>query len=655
MEISGIELEHITAKLNNNLAGYYVNNVYLLNPNAALIRLHHSEKPDAQIVLSTSKGIWLTRYELPRTSGGIASKIRKEIPRSKFQKVTQPKGERIAVIEFKEEPSTRNVILEFFGGGNIIVTDENQVIQAVLRPLRVRHRTVKTGEKYLLPPARGTDVTTLTKEDLKPILETDLPVSRWLGRNLALSKKYVEEILARAEINPEAQGLSLSGDDVQKLFDILKEVVQLVIAGDSEPTVVYREGVPADAAPFMLRAYKGLETKRFGTFMEALDEVLTNDLRSEAQGTGSEGLRGRIEELQKSIEQQKQAENTSLEAAEALRTFAKQIQQHIYQPQGQQKEEQIALLHELGASEVASMKGRLTMKIAGTMIETEAGGSTMKIASHIFGEAKRLEEKITAIRAARLKLETGLKELEASLEEQTTEAEAEKPEIRREKAWYERYRWFKTSDGLLAIGGRDASSNSIIIRRYMEENDIVFHADIHGSPFFVLKGEPKTEKSITETAQAVVAFSRAWGEGLAVADAYWIHPQQVKRQAPSGMFLAKGSFLIEGTKNYLRDIKTECAVGIAEVDGNLTVMAGPPISLQRNSLVYVTLVPDKVKASDTAKKIKSELIRLLGEDVSSATYVKQIPLDDFVRSLPAGGGQIVLKGRGEQRYKSATS
>lgn len=655
MEISGIELEHITAKLNNTLAGYYVNNVYLINPNAALIRFHHSEKPDAQLVLSISKGIWLTRYDLPRTSGGIASKIRKEIPRSKIQKVTQPKGERIAVIEFKDEPNTRNVILEFFGGGNIIVTDETQVIQAVLRPLRVRHRTVKTGEKYLLPPARGTDVSTLVKEDLKPILETDLLVSRWLGRNLSLSKKYIEEILARADVNPEAQGLTLSDGDVQRLFDSLKEVVQMVISGDSEPTVVYRDGVPVDAAPFMLRAYKGLETKKFGTFMEALDEVLTNELRSEAQGTGSKGLRGRIEELQKSIEQQKQTEKASLEAAEALRTFAKQLQQHVYQSMGQQKEEQVAVLRELGASEVASMKGRLTMNISGTKIETEAGGSMMKIASEIFGEAKRLEEKIIAIRAAQLRLESGLKELEDSLEEQTSEAEAEKPEIRREKAWYERYRWFKTSDGLLAIGGRDASSNSIIIRRYMEENDIVFHADIHGSPFFVLKGEPKTEKSIAETAQAVVAFSRAWGEGLAVADAYWIHPQQVKRQAPSGMFLAKGSFLIEGTKNYLRDIKTECSVGVADVDGNLTVMAGPASSLQRNSIVYVTLVPDKIKSSDTAKKIKSEIIRLLGEDASAAAYVKQISLDDFVRSLPAGGGQIVLKGHGEQRYKSATS
>ncbi len=655
MEISGIELEHITAKLNNNLAGYYVNNVYLINPNAVLIRLHHSEKPDAQLILSTSKGIWLTRYDLPRTSGGIASKIRKEIPRSKIQKVIQPKGERIAIVEFKEEPNTRNVILEFFGGGNIIVTDENQVIQAVLRPLRVRHRTVKTGEKYLLPPARGTDVSTLVKEDLKPILETDLPVSRWLGRNLSLSKKYIEEILARADINSEAQGLSLSDGDVQRLFDSLKEVVQLVVAGDSEPTVVYREGVPVDAAPFMLRAYKGLETKRFGTFMEALDEVLTNELRSEAQGTGSEALRGRIEELRRSIEQQREAEKASLEAAEALRTFAKQLQQHAYQPQGQQQEEQVALLRDLGASEVASMKGMLTMKISGITIETEVRSSIMKISSQIFGEAKRLEEKITAIRAARLRLESGLKELEDSLAEQTSETEAEKPEIRREKAWYERYRWFKTSNGLLAIGGRDASSNSIIIRRYMEENDIVFHADIHGSPFFVLKGEPKTEMSIAETAQAVVAFSRAWGEGLAVADAYWIHPQQVKRQAPSGMFLAKGSFMIEGTKNYLRDIKTECTVGIADVDGNLTVMAGPAISLQHNSIVYVTLVPDKVKSSDTAKKVKSELIRLLGEDASAAAYVKQIPLDDFVRSLPAGGGQIVLKGHGEQRYKSATS
>ena len=57
----------------------------------------------------------------------------------------------------------------------------------------------------------------------------------------------------------------------------------------------------------------------------------------------------------------------------------------------------------------------------------------------------------------------------------------------RESKWYERYRWFITSDGFLAIGGRDASSNSAIIRKYLTEQDLVFHAEIPAPHFSLSK------------------------------------------------------------------------------------------------------------------------------------------------------------------------
>jgi len=61
----------------------------------------------------------------------------------------------------------------------------------------------------------------------------------------------------------------------------------------------------------------------------------------------------------------------------------------------------------------------------------------------------------------------------------------------KKKNWFERYRWFYTTDGILAVGGRDSSSNSAIIRKHLEKNDKVFHAEISGSPFFLLKNNIK--------------------------------------------------------------------------------------------------------------------------------------------------------------------
>src|SRR5206468_2758107 len=83
----------------------------------------------------------------------------------------------------------------------------------------------------------------------------------------------------------------------------------------------------------------------------------------------------------------------------------------------------------------------------------------------------------------------------------------------------------------LVIGGRDASSNSAVIRKHMAENDIVFHAEIHGSPFFLVKNARNQENGnfVDETAQATVSFSRAWKDGLSSGDAYWVFPNQVKK------------------------------------------------------------------------------------------------------------------------------
>ena len=110
-----------------------------------------------------------------------------------------------------------------------------------------------------------------------------------------------------------------------------------------------------------------------------------------------------------------------------------------------------------------------------------------------------------------------------------------KEQISRE--WYERYRWFITTDGLLVIGGRDASSNSALIRKHLTEHDIVFHAEVHGS-FFIIKNaaafaatkEGTINSSLHEVAQATISFSRAWKDGLSSADAYWVMAEQVKRE-----------------------------------------------------------------------------------------------------------------------------
>jgi hypothetical protein len=211
----------------------------------------------------------------------------------------------------------------------------------------------------------------------------------------------------------------------------------------------------------------------------------------------------------------------------------------------------------------------------------------------------------------------------------------------RKKNWFERYRWFYTTDGFLAIGGRDSSSNSAIIRKHLEKNDKVFHAEIFGSPFFILKNSDNaTTSTINEVANATVCFSRAWREAMYGMSAYWVEPEQVKKAAPSGQYLPKGSFTIDGQRNFVKISSLKLAVGLLKQNESLLITCGPLDPIKKNCECYSVIEPSGSESSDVAKKIRTEFIKMKG------VVIKNISLDEFVRVLPAGASHVVESGLG---------
>src|SRR5438445_432674 len=118
------------------------------------------------------------------------------------------------------------------------------------------------------------------------------------------------------------------------------------------------------------------------------------------------------------------------------------------------------------------------------------------------------------------------------------------------------------------------------------------HAEIVGSPFFLLKNSSdNTFTSVTETAHATVCFSRAWREGLYGLNAYWVNPDQIKTAAPSGQFIAKGSFIIEGARNFVKVTTLQLSVGLYQKGDSYSLMCGPSNSIKKNCIYYVTIEP----------------------------------------------------------------
>ena len=109
-------------------------------------------------------------------------------------------------------------------------------------------------------------------------------------------------------------------------------------------------------------------------------------------------------------------------------------------------------------------------------------------ASSFFEASKKAKKKLAgaemAVGKTRLQLQSLLKKQELEGVENK-----ERPGKKQERKWYEKFRWFVSSEGFLCIGGRDAASNEILVKKHAEKGDIVFHTEISGSPFFVIKAD----------------------------------------------------------------------------------------------------------------------------------------------------------------------
>jgi predicted ribosome quality control (RQC) complex YloA/Tae2 family protein len=118
-------------------------------------------------------------------------------------------------------------------------------------------------------------------------------------------------------------------------------------------------------------------------------------------------------------------------------------------------------------------------------IKLDVTKSLEKNAEVYFEKSKKAKHKLKGATEALQKTKDKLTRLEAESKIEVVKKAAVKRE------WYEKFRWFFSSEGFFCIGGRDAVTNEIVIKKHTEKDDIVFHTAMAGSPFFVVKTEGK--------------------------------------------------------------------------------------------------------------------------------------------------------------------
>ena len=639
MTLAGIELRYLTNNISKKTLDYYVSNIYGINSKSLLFKLHHPEKPDVLLMFSTM-GLWTTSKKIEQIEiNKLLKRLRSDLLRLKLTKIEQIGAERIAYLTFSGFDKEFIIIGEFFGDGNIILCSKEMKILALLHSIDVRHRKLQVGLTYTPPPENSVNIFKMTQKDLEEILSSSMSTAKWIGRTLGLPTKYAEEICRMSKIDSKISGNQLINDDAKKIFEVVREIINNVVEGNHEAVIV-KDGKNSDVYPIKL----GNDEKHYtnvSSFMEGLDILFTETIVESGKSIQTSSANKNVTELENKLEEQTKAISIVKEKSSKIANVAKSISSLI--SQGVSSIEDSKAVEELRkqGAEMKSEKGIFLIKIDDEKIKINPNASLPTISSRLFDESKRQAAAIISIEKLKRKTE---KKLEKEMSQVKVAEESITYSEIRKKNWYERYRWFYTSDGILAIGGRDSSSNTAIIRKHIEKNDKIFHADIHGSPFFILKNDKKEilPTSLNEIAHATVCFSRAWREAMYGLNAYWVEPEQVKKAAPSGQFLPKGSFVIEGPRNYVNISTLKLAVGLVKQNTDYLISCGPPQPIKKNSICYVIIEPAGSEMVEIAKKIKLEINKM------TDNVAKSLSIDEFVRVLPAGDSHIVESGLGEQ-------
>ncbi|HYD03213.1 MAG TPA: NFACT RNA binding domain-containing protein [Alphaproteobacteria bacterium] len=234
-----------------------------------------------------------------------------------------------------------------------------------------------------------------------------------------------------------------------------------------------------------------------------------------------------------------------------------------------------------------------------------------------FEQAKKYKKKIPGIKKT---IDLYKKKLEsAEQESQAIMRQEREPKVKKE--WFEKFRWIISSDGYLVIGGRDATTNEIVIKKHTDKNDIVFHTELPGSPFVVIKNPDNAtipEQTIKESAELCASFSKSWKSGRSTAEVFYVNPDQVSKDAKGAGSIAKGAFMIYGKRNFMSPTLNLAICNIGRI------MCGPISAVKKQcdekSIPYVEIIQGSDKLSDVAKKVQ----KIIGGDI-----------DEIIRSLPS--------------------
>ena len=666
-EFTSFDISAAIHELKNLIADSRVNNIHQQGEKTLVFKLHKIDQPPIRLVLEAGKRLHLTSYaqENPAEPPPFCMALRRNLRGTWLVGIEQYEFERIVTVTFRKKEGLLKLVVELFGEGNIILTDEKNTILQALEFKKMRDRDILRNQPLVFPPPSGKNPFKVTLQELQEALKAagEAQVVKTAARLLGIGGVYAEEVLLRANIEKTTQCKDLTDDQVNAIYGILKSMLSLLFEGKLEPAIILDDdGNFMDCVPIKLKRYEDCKIQAYPTFNQALDEFYLRVTAAESAIASlpqvdklkqeSERLKRMVADQEKSIaEEERKAERDKI-VGDTIYAHFNELQAFVSlllktNSQGQDWSNIIAqVMAAKKAGKVPSVyvegfDGRnlaLNLFMDNLHFSFNLRSTMFENANEYYEKGKKAKQKIAGASVALESSKKQLFQIEKDLKEAETlkslkpaeiiEALAKKKVELENRQWYEKFRWFTSSEGFLVVAGKDTVSNEVLIKKYSKEEDVVFHAEITGAPFTVIKteGKPVGEQTLKEAGEYAASYSRAWRENAGSADVYWVKPDQLAKSGPSGESVPHGAFFVVGKRNWLRNMPLRTAIGII-VNEETTFIGGPVEAVKAKTKSYIVLLPGDNQGKELLKQVmKSLMLKLTKEqrEKTGKTSIEQI-------------------------------
>jgi predicted ribosome quality control (RQC) complex YloA/Tae2 family protein len=561
-----------------------LNNVYDINNRCFLFKLTKENKDKKFVLLDSnpqSPRFQITKQSFERRTipSSFCSKLRKHLTNKKITMIRQLGSDRILDLQFGFD-NKFHIIMELYDSGNLILTDNNYKILTLVRRYTLNNDdeenilTIKVGNTY---PTNQVclNLNEISAELLKKNIEKCFSDNKKNSlRNVFISatspivnlgKDIIYHSIHSLGWNPSKKirkdlALTFQTNDflsnLRESFEKLQNAKGYIIYADED-----RENKD-DIVPILYSHVKDKPYIEFDSMSLALDEYFKSNVSIESKQkikeTTVQEKNNKLDRLKNNLDiRVSEFQNSRIEKEEIAEYLMSNIDKFDFldnfNPNNFENDNIISINKK--NSELIFKPSDFDKNIV------------LKYNQNIWNNIKLFHSKKKEIRIKiRKTKEGGQKAINKMKKENKRKIKANKSineelkikidniEIR--DFWFQKFKWFFTTEGNLVLLGKDAHQNELLVKKHFTKNDIYLHSDTHGSGSCIIKNiinnedEVPSHISIEQASSYIICNSKAWKHN-SPDKAFWVYHNQVSKTPPTGEYLPTGSFMIRGKKNYI--------------------------------------------------------------------------------------------------------